>query len=44
MPELRIQEHFCSLVKNVSPTLGHNKFFISNDYLTNELFYLIMET
>lgn len=43
MLELRVQECFCSLAKNVGPTSGHNKV-CEHDYLTNELFYLIIET
>lgn len=44
MLELRVQECFCSLEKNLGPTLGYNKVFVNNDYLTSELFYLIIET
>lgn len=43
MFELRVQEYLWSLVKDLGPTLGH-KFFLNNDSLTNELFYLIIET
>ena len=44
MFELRVHEYFGSLVTNLGPTLGHNKLFMKDDYLTNELFYLIIET
>lgn len=44
MFELRVHEHFGSLVTNLVPALGHNKFFMKDDYLTSELFHLIIET
>lgn len=43
MFELRVHEYFGRLVTNLGPTLGH-KLFMKDDYLTNELFYLIIET
>lgn len=44
MFELRVHEYSGSLVTNLGPTLGHNKLFMKDDSLTNELFYLIIET
>lgn len=44
MFELRVHEHFGSLVTNLVPALAHNNFFMKDDYLTSELFYLIIET
>lgn len=43
MLEPRVQECFCSLVKNLGPTSGHSKV-CEHGYLTNELFYLTTET
>ena len=44
MFELRVHERFGSLVTNLVPALGYNQFFMKDDYLTSELFHLIIET